>query len=346
MADKQAAYRQLKQDITAGTLGNLYIFHGEETYLREYYLSEVAKKLVPPAFAACNAHKVEGKGLTVEALTELVEPLPMMAERTLVQVVDMDLFKLPEGQRKALIALLSDFPSHCCLIFVYDQLPYAPNKTVKTLCKAIDAHVSVVQFDKQSRSDLLNWVTRRCKACGKSIDNQTAEHLIFTCGSLMNTLIPEIEKVCAYAKGPAVTKGDITAVAAPVLEAQVFDMTAALARRDFNRSAEILGTLLKLQEEPIMLLAVLGKELRKLYTARLAIDNGLDKFWLMKQWNMRSDYPAKLALEAAGRVSTSWAERAVARCQALDVRMKSVTGANSAGELKQFLMELGQEAEA
>ena len=141
MADKQAAYRQLKQDITAGTLGNLYIFHGEETYLREYYLSEAAKKLVPPAFAAFNAHKVEGKGLTVEALTELVEPLPMMAERTLVQVVDMDLFKLPEGQRKALIALLSDFPSHCCLIFVYDQLSYAPNKTVKTLCKAIDAHV-------------------------------------------------------------------------------------------------------------------------------------------------------------------------------------------------------------
>ena len=62
MADKQAAYRQLKQDITAGTLGNLYIFHGEETYLREYYLSEVAKKLVPPAFAAFNAHKVEEIG--------------------------------------------------------------------------------------------------------------------------------------------------------------------------------------------------------------------------------------------------------------------------------------------
>ena len=323
MADKQTAYQRLKQDIAAGTPQNLYIFHGEETYLREYYLSELAKKLVPPAFAAFNARRAEGKGLTVEALTELVEPLPMMAERTLVQVVDMDLFKLPE-----------------------DQLPYAPNRTVKTLCKAIDAHVSVVKFEKQSRSDLLNWVTRRCRACGKSIDTQTAEHLLFTCGSLMNTLIPEIEKVCAYARGPAVTRGDIAAVAAPVLEAQVFDMTAAVARRDFDRAAEILGTLLKLQEEPIMLLAVMGTELRKLYPARLAIANGLDRFWLMEQWNMRSDYPAKLALEAAGRVSTRWAERAVERCQALDVRMKSVTGASSAGELKEFLMELAQEAEA
>ena len=93
-----------------------------------------------------------------------------------------------------------------------------------------------------------------------------------------------------------------------------------------------------------MLLAVLGKELRKLYTARLAIDNGKDKFWLMEQWGMRSDYPAKLLLEAARRVSTRWAEEAVLGCAALDLRMKSVNGADGEEELKTFLMTLAQEA--
>ena len=33
-----AAYKQLKQDIAAGTIGRLYVFHGEEAYLRDYYL--------------------------------------------------------------------------------------------------------------------------------------------------------------------------------------------------------------------------------------------------------------------------------------------------------------------
>ena len=158
----------------------------------------------------------------------------------------------------------------------------------------------------------------------------------------MNGLVTEIGKVAAYARGKEITKKDIDAVAAPILEAQVFDMTAAISRRDFNRAAEILGTLLKLQEEPIMLLAVMGKELRKLYTARLAIDNGRDKFWLMERWNMRSDYPARLLLESARRVSTPWAAEAVKRCQELDRRMKSVTGTDGEAELKQFLMELAQ----
>jgi DNA polymerase-3 subunit delta len=344
MAEKNQAYQQLKKDIAAGTLQSIYIFHGEETYLREYYLSQAAKKLVPAGFEEFNFHKVEGKGLSVQALAELTEAMPMLSERTLVQVVDFDIFKLNEEQRKAFVALLEDFPEYCCLIFVYDQLEYKPNKTMKTLHKAVEKAVSVVKFETQSRSDLLNWIARRFRANNKGIDPQTAEHLIFTCGSLMNGLIPEIEKVSAYAKGSVVTKEDIDAVAAPILEAQVFEMTAAISKRDFDRAADILGTLLKLQEEPIMLLAIMGKELRKLHTARLAIDNGKDKFWLMEQWGMRSDYPAKLLLESAKKVSTRWAADAVRRCQELDLKMKSVNGTDSVAELKFFLMELAQEA--
>lgn len=348
MAEKTSnkAYQQLKTDIIQGTLGTVYVFYGEETYLREYYLSQAVKQLVPPGLEEFNYHKLEGKGLTVQTLTELVEAMPMMAQRTVIQVVDFDIFKLSEEQRKAFIAMLEDFPDYCCLIFVYDLVEYKPNRTMKTLCKAMDAHVQVVKFETQSRSDLLNWISRRFRAEGKRIDAQTAEHLIFTCGSLMNGLIPEIGKIAAYAKGGAITKADIDAVAAPILEAQVFDMTAAISKGNYDRAAEILGTLLKLQEEPIMLLGAMGKELRRLRTARLAIDNGKDKFWLMEQWNMRSDYPARLLLEAARSVSTRWTEDCVLRCQELDLRMKSVNGVDNEAELKQFLMELAQGAQA
>ena len=346
MAEKKAnaAYQQLKQDIAAGTLGTVYIFHGEETYLREYYLDQAVKKLVPAGLEEFNYHKLEGKGLTVQDLTELVEAMPMLSERTVVQVVDFDIFKLGDEQRRALAALLEDFPAYCCLIFVYDLIEYKPNRTMKNLCKALEAHVSVVKFETQGRSDLLNWVKRRFKAAGKTIDTQSAEHLLFTCGSLMNGLIPEIGKIAAFAKGSAVTKADIDAVAAPILEAQVFDMTAAVSKGDYDRAAEVLGTLLKLQEEPIMLLAMLGRELRRLYTARLAIDYGRDKFWLMERWNMRSDYPARLLMEAARRVTTPWAAEAVRRCRQLDLRMKSASGVDGGEERKQFLMELAQGA--
>lgn len=40
-------YTQLKQDLKTGQLCTVYVFHGEETYLREYYLDQLRKKLIP-----------------------------------------------------------------------------------------------------------------------------------------------------------------------------------------------------------------------------------------------------------------------------------------------------------
>ena len=90
----------------------------------------------------------------------------------------------------------------------------------------------------------------------------------------------------------------------------------------------------------------IGKELRKLYTARIALDTGKDKLWLMERWNMRSDYPAKLLLDHARRVSRSWCAMAVRRCYEVDRRIKSVSGVDGAQELKLLLMELEQGARA
>lgn len=74
----------------------------------------------------------------MQELNEAVEAMPMMAERTLIVVTDCDLFKLPEEQRTALIALLNDFPPYCCLVFVYDLIEYKPSKTYKKLYEALD----------------------------------------------------------------------------------------------------------------------------------------------------------------------------------------------------------------
>lgn len=97
-----------------------------------------------------------------------------------------------------------------------------------------------------------------------------------------------------------------------------------------------------MQTEPIVILAAVGKELRRLYTARMALDGGKDRLWLKQLWNMSSDYPAKLLMQAARKVDHEWCRTAVLRCQQLDRRMKSMSMADKQkeDELKLFLMEL------
>ena len=267
----------------------------------------------------------------------------MMAERTLAVVTDWDLFKLGEDQRGKLIALLEDLPPYCCIVFVYDTLEFKPNRSQKKLCGALERYVETVEFPAASSADLLPWISRRFKALGKEIGRQEAEHLVFTCGGLMTGLVPEIEKIAAYAKGGTVTRADIDAVADPVLSAEVFRLADAVLQGQFGQAASILENLLKMQTEPIAILASLGWQLRRIYTARLAIDGGRDKYWLMELWGMDSDFQANRLLTAARRGTAKWCADAVRMCQTLDRRMKSQRGLDAEGELKLLIARLGAE---
>ena len=337
---RSGGYEALRAAIRAGVPANLYIFYGEERYLLQTMAQQLKDLLIPESFEEFNYHRLTGKGLTVQELAETAEAMPMMAEHTLITVSDMDIFKLDEGQRTALIQLLSDFPPYCTLVFLYEQVTYKRDGKMKKLCAALNESVQEVEFVQQERSDLLKWLKRRFAATGHDIDQTAADHLLFTCGSLMRGLIPEIEKIAAYAKGERITVADIDAVAEPVLDARIFDMTNAVTARDYDRAAAILSELLRMQTEPIVILAALGKELRRLYTARLALDGGKDRIWLKELWSMSSDYPAKLLLQAARKVDHAWCRQAVKRSQTLDRRMKSERNMDSEGELKLFLMEL------
>ena len=97
---KSDAFQIFKADLAEGSIANAYIFYGEESYLREFYLGELRKKLVPAGFEEFNYHKLEGKEVTVQSLAEMAEAMPMLAERTLLVVTDFDLFKLSEEQQK------------------------------------------------------------------------------------------------------------------------------------------------------------------------------------------------------------------------------------------------------
>ncbi|MBQ2062642.1 MAG: DNA polymerase III subunit delta [Oscillospiraceae bacterium] len=341
-SSKNGGMNLLRAALKSGDVSRVYLFHGEEVYLRQYYLEQLQKLLVPAGFEEFNYHRLGGKGLAIHELAEAVEAMPMMAEHTLVTVTDLDLFGLDEKGRGQLTDLLEDFPEYCTLVFIYDVIPYKRDGKMKRLCAALDKIAVEVDFCQQERDQLLNWLKRRFAALGKDIDSATADHLLFTCGTLMTDLVPEIEKVGAYAKGPKISVSDINAVADPVLDARVFDMTNAITAGNYDQAARVLGELLRMQTEPIVILAAVGKELRRLYTARMALDGGKDRYWLKQLWGMSSDYPAKLLLQAARRVDHAWCREAVQRCQVLDRRMKSEKNIDSESELTLFLMELSE----
>ena len=341
---KNLAYQKLQNDIKAKTPGTAYIFYGEETNIRQRALESLQKVLIPSGGEAFNFHKLEGQGLTVDTLEATAEAMPMMAERTMVVVTDYDLFKIGAQAQEDLAAFLKDVPPYCCVVFVYNTIAYKPVKTTKSqkaLAKVVEEYVEAVEFLPAQGSRLTDWIIAHFAALGKSIDETTADYLVFICGGLMTGLLPEINKIASYTKGNVVTKKEIDAVADPVLSAEVFRLSDAVVQGKYDQAAAILADLLKMQTEPIMIVAALGSQLRRIWTARLALDSGKGKSWALDLWGMKTGYVSNMVFSAAQRTSAAWCADAVKRCQVLDRRFKSQRGVDPAGELKLLLAQLG-----
>ena len=329
------AFQKLKQDMKEGTIGNLYVFHGEESYLRDHYLRQMKEKLLPPGMEEFNYHTISGKDFDGKTLAQMVDCLPMMSPRTLIVVNDWDIYK---GDRDALAEVLSDLPDYVCLVFVYDLIEYKADARTK-LAAVVKEKGSVVAFNRQSQGDLVSWIARHFRQLDRDISSEDARYLIFLCGDLMTTLASEIEKIGAYAGHHRVTRQDIDAVATPQLDAVVFRMTDAIAAGNFDKAASVLGDLFHMQEPPVKLLAALGKHLRQLYTARLALEEKKGVPYVMEQWGMKSSYPAERLMGAARRFSLAWCRWAVIRCGQTDLAMKS-GGGDGEDLLTSLLMEL------
>ena len=345
MAKKMPAsdnFQLLKTQIKNKDVGRFYVFHGEEIFLLHYYFDKIRDLLIDDLTESFNFHKLNQENFDLQSFVDSVENFPMMAEHTLVHVDEVDLFKLPEGDRTKIAEVLSDIPDWCTVVFTYETVFWKPDKRLKKLWEAIDSNGLIVEFAKQGQRELISWVSRHFLARGKRISNDLCAYLIDITGGTMTALAGEISKISAYSGADEIKKSDIDAVTEPVLDAVVFQMTDLLSEGKYGQAIQKLQTLLKMQQEPIMILGAVGGHFRRISAARTLLDNGRNAADLQKLCGI-PDYPARKTMEAARRFKPEFCRTAAELVLETDYKMKTSFDDNER-LLELLILQLAQEA--
>lgn len=333
---------RLKAAIKAGCPERLYFFHGEEVFLLRHYLNELRKKTIDELTEDFNSHRFTQETFSVQAFSDAVEALPMMAEHTFVQVDEIDIFKLNEAEREKMIEIFSDVPDYCTVVFTYEIVEWKPDKRLKKLWEAVSKNGTIVEFAKQSQRDLVAWIGRHFMSHGKRISSELCVYLIDITGGTMTALQGEIKKIAAYSGSDTIVKADIDAVTEPVLDAVVFQMTDLLGMGKYGDALLKLQTLFKMQQEPIVILGAVGGHFRRISTARTLMDCGKNADDLMHLTGLK-DYPARKTMAAAKAFSAKFCRKAAELILETDYKMK--TSFDDQERLLELLvLELAQEA--
>ena len=340
--EKTNHLQALKASIKEKKLGRLYILHGEETFLLNHYLQQIKKLLIDELTESFNYHRLTDETFELRAFADSVENLPMMAEHTMVQVDDIDFFKLNESDREKMMDILGDIPEYCTVVFTYETVPWKPDKRLKKLWSAVEQNASIVEFPKQEQRDLIAWITRHFLAAQKRISTDLCAYLIEITGGTMTALSSEIKKICAYSGAEQICRADIDAVVEPVMDAVVFQMTDLLGQKQYGKAMEKLQQLLKMQEKPIAILGAVGGHFRRIATARTLLDNGQSASELSRLYGI-GDYAARKNMEAARRFSPEFCQKAAQLILETDYRMKTSFD-EPERLLEMLILQLAQEA--
>ena len=311
----------LKNALREKMPANLYLFYGEEKFLQQHYLKQLKETVLDELTESFNFHRFTNEDFDLLTFADAVENLPMMAERTLVQVDDVDIFKLNEDGRDKLTNVLCDIPSYCTVVFTFETVEFKPDKRYKKLWDAISAG-QMVEFQKQSQRDLVAWIQRHFAAQKKQIAPELCAYLIDITDGTMTTLGTEIRKIVSFSGADTICKADIDALVEPTLDAQAFRMTDQLSAGAYGEALVTLHTLFKMQEDPIKILGAVGSHFRRLSVARTLLDSGKNTEELRRLCGMQ-DFAARKTMEAARRFRPEFLAMAASLILETDYKMKT-----------------------
>lgn len=316
MAEKgDGVGRQFILDLRTKPLKPLYVFYGEESYRRETAISFLKRRLVADAGALWDFIELRER-VTADAIAESVSTPPVMAVCKLVLVHDFDPVK------NDISSVIQALNSECCVVFSMENTQWKPDRRTKAYKDVARAAV-FAEFTLADGEELSGFV-RRCFADrGHTISREDIEYLCFLCSPRMGELLLEIEKISAYASREQIRREEIDAVATRAVEARVFEMCDVLASGKYAQALDMIGDLERAGEAAIAVLAILARQFRQLYTARLAQNARKGDDYIMKALSLRYISIVRRISSSAARISLSRLRAALVLCMETDAALKS-----------------------
>ena len=340
MADKYMDYARELRELKASEPERLYLLYGEEDFLLEHYLGELIAHCGTERGDEFNFRSFSGSPLDIEAFSDAVESLPFLSDRTVVLLRGFDINKSRDADR--LKQIFADIPSYATLVII-PGLGYKPDMRL-SLLNAVKKHGRVLDFTRQNDAELRRWLRKPAAALGLTFDHGADERLVLFTGGSMSRMLPELEKLAHYCRGGRVTVADVEAVVAPALEARVFDLSDRIAEGNWDGAARELSELLDQREEPIMLVAVIAQQLRRIYAARLALDMGLGENFPAELYNLRRGFITRNLMQQARGFSLESLASSLEACARLDYELKS-SGGDPGELLCDFLLSFAIETQ-
>lgn len=281
MALKPTSETELYRQLRAGDYKPCYFFYGKDVATLESVVRRLVNKLVPKDSRDLNYHFFNGAELDFMRLSEVLDSMPMFADRVVALVNDFNAESAKADDLKLLQTAIGGVDSSTTTAIFYatgiDLCSGKKNLSAKNMKLAeciVKNGGAVVEFAYKKPQDLVKYIQTRVQKCGAEISYGAALSLAESCLCNVLALNNEIDKLAAYRFGGMISEEDVSELVAGQLDTDAYKLARAVTSGDKNACFLILSELYSRQQESIPLLSVIGGAFLDLYRAKIAMIGG------------------------------------------------------------------------
>lgn len=319
--------KELKEKI--GKPGGIYLFAGEEDYLKRFYVKELAKGLFDESMASFLETRFDGPQIDVLALSDAVKTPPFMGEGKLVVWKYADFGKMDAKTKKDLSELLESREEYPFTTLVFlttaDGFPTGNlPKTKSKLYKEYEKLLDIVVFDTPKDSDLLAWLKRHFDAEKVIAKPDVLRFLIERSGRSMDVLSEEVTKISCYVKENGrtqVTAEDVRKTATASEACDAFALSNAVLSCDKTLALRALAERRAAKDDPTLVLGMLTRIYAEMSAVTALLSEGIGTDAAAGILGMNA-YKAKLYAAAARKIGKETTDKALKALSSIDAELK------------------------
>lgn len=338
--------------VRSGDIPRAVYLHGEEDQLKDEVVRAILDKVVDPGVRDFNYDQRSAAQLDPESVESLCNTMPMMADRRLVVIRDVEAWNKRARAKAAVLNYLGKPAAETVLVLVQGAARRDEERGANDADADLAKLTCSVTVDRYGPELARKWLDRRARERGVALDPDAAAHLMQVLDGDLLAAASELDKLAGLAGGAPVTLDQVTAVlGVPHGETQT-DWCDAVLQDQSARAATILPHLLAQSGvSGVGLVTLLGANLIGVGLARAHHDRGLRGGSLVRAVSdalfrarpqVRLDWkrsPARWSA-VAERWPVARVDAAVAAALQADRRLKGTSLADERGVLLDLVMRL------
>ncbi len=268
--------KTVDEDIKTGNFKQMYLFYGEEGYLKKQYRDKLKAALTSADGGSfmggmdgdMNFTAFEGKDINPGEVIDLAETLPFFAERRVILIENSGFFK---SACEELAEYLTQPAPTTFFLFVEEEVDKRSR-----MYKAVKKEGRIVEFSTQTEELLTRWILSRLKKEGKNITAPVMQLFLSKTGTDMGNIDRELEKLICYTLEKDVIEAeDVHAVATEQTTNKIFEMVHAIAEHQQKKALALYEDLLALKEPPMRIMYLISRQFQILLHIRDMASKGI-----------------------------------------------------------------------